>query len=67
MGEVVKLDELRPHATIIIKGVPHVILIRDIEMIVTGRKSIAEFEDPELTARLLGAMALDFVSIVSEE
>ncbi len=50
MGEVVKLDDFRPcpTANVIVDGVIHHVKVQDIADIEAGKKSIAEFEDPEL-------------------
>ena len=69
MGEVVKLDDFRPcpTANVIVDGVIHHVKVQDIADIEAGKKSIAEFEDPELMGRILAAMAIDAVLFMLDD
>lgn len=59
MGEVLAFPE--SHVMILIGDKYHAMSVLQIKRIMTGEASIAECPEPELTARILAAICLDYL------
>lgn len=62
MAEIKNLDDYRPHIEVTIDDKVYIERIGIIKAIADGETSIAEQEDPELAARILATIAMDYIS-----